>query len=54
MVFAFKHVEYKDQLGGSLLLTPAAPRSLRAMAGAVVVALVIASAHLLKASAQAD
>ena len=49
MAFAFKHVEYKDQLWWKFAFDASAPRSLRAMAGAVVVALVIASSHLLKA-----
>ncbi len=49
MAFAFKHVEYKDQLWWQFAFDASAPRSLRAMAGAVIVALVIAVAHLLKA-----
>lgn len=49
MAFAFKHVEYKDQLWWQFAIDASAPRSLRAIAGAVIVALVIASAHLLKA-----
>lgn len=49
MAFAYKHVEYKDQLWWRFAADASAPRSLRAMAGAVIVALVIACAHLLKA-----
>lgn len=49
MAFAFKHVEYNDQMWWQFALDASAPRSLRAMAAAVVVALVIACAHLLKA-----
>ena len=49
MVFAFKHVEYKDQLWWQFAFDASAPRSLRAMAGAVMVGLVIACGHLLKA-----
>ncbi len=49
MTFAYKHVEYKDQLWWQFALDASAPRSLRAMAGAVVVALIVASSHLLTA-----
>jgi phosphatidylglycerol lysyltransferase len=47
MQFAYKHVEYKNQLWWQFTLEDDAPRSLRALATAVVVTLVFSASRLL-------
>lgn len=48
MLFAYRHVEYKDELWWRFAFSGNAPRSLRAMAGAVCTVLVVAVARLLR------
>jgi len=47
MLFAYKHVEYSGSLWWQFALAGHAPRSLRALLGAVVILLMIAAARLL-------
>ncbi len=49
MLFAYKHVEYADDLWWRFAFNGNAPRSLRAGAGVVLVAFIVASTRLLRA-----
>jgi phosphatidylglycerol lysyltransferase len=51
--FAYKHVDYRNELWWQFELCGHAPRSLRAMAGATLVTLLFASLHLLRAKPKA-
>ena len=52
MLFVYKHVEYSTELWWQFAFRASAPRSLRAMAGIVLVTLVFTSARLLRSKAQ--
>ncbi len=52
MLFAYKHVEYNDQLWWQFAFRGNAPRSLRAMAGVVLVTLVFLASRLLRSKSK--
>jgi phosphatidylglycerol lysyltransferase len=50
-LFAFKHVEYSDELWWQFELSAEAPRFLRATVGSAIAVLLIAAAKLLRPAA---